>query len=247
MSLRKDIENDIYELFNDLDPSGKNTMRMKEFFNKMDDKKFFKYAKEFFEDEDNNFRIAYIPFEHSMTFDKINKIADKHGIPLYEYMYMPYLTGDAENPPGTLHKMLIGDIPIKRLQQMLFKKNQTSVNITKRNPETGQVTDSDKSSRVTDVEVYSLIVQNQNNAALEFYGPKADDMKMKSRMLKDIQRNGETSLENLESDTINKMSLNTINYMFLGACMTTNLIDSTGYMLPITIKAREEKDTTIER
>lgn len=213
----------------------------------MDDKKFFKYMKDFFNDEDKNFRIAYIPSEHGMTFSKINKVADKHGIPLYEYMYMPYLTGNTENPPGTLHKMMIGDIPIKRLQQMLFKKNQTSVNITKRNPETGQVTDSDKSARVTDVEVYSLIVQDQKNAALEFYGPRADDMRMKSRMLKDIQRDGETSLENLESDTMNKMSLNTVNYMFLGAGLTTNLIDNTGYMLPITIRAKEENDTTITR
>ena len=130
---------------------------------------------------------------------------------------------------------------------MLFKKNQTSINITKRNAETGQVTDSDKSVRVTDVELNSLIAEGQYNAAIEYYGPRADDMVMKSRMLKDIQRNGEATLENLKSDTMNKTTINTANYMFLGACLATNLIDNTGYMLPITIKGKEENKTAIER
>ena len=166
---------------------------------------------------------------------------------MWEYIYEPYLNGNVENPPGTVCKMLVLDYPIKRLQQMLFKKNHTATTITKRNPETGQVTDSDKTARVTDVEAYSLLVQEQYDGARELYSFRADDMIMKTEALKMIAETGEVRLDDLTNDTMNKTTINTVNYYLLGACLMSNLVDGSGYMLPNTIKAKEEKDTTIKR
>ena len=43
MSTRTQIEKEMYEFLDDMDPSGKNTERLKKFFKTMDDKQFYKY------------------------------------------------------------------------------------------------------------------------------------------------------------------------------------------------------------
>ena len=55
MSTRTELEKDIYELFDDLDPSGRNTKRMKDLFSKMNDRQFYRYMENFFTDEKKNF------------------------------------------------------------------------------------------------------------------------------------------------------------------------------------------------
>ena len=46
MSVRKDLERDLYAFLDDMDPSGRNTKRMKEFLSKMSDKAFYQYMAE---------------------------------------------------------------------------------------------------------------------------------------------------------------------------------------------------------
>lgn len=248
MSLRTDIEKDIYEFMDDMDPSGKNTERMRQLFKSFkDDKTFYRFIDRFFDDEEQNFSVAYEPFNNPVNVKFIETIGKKHGIPLYERVYKPFLTGDTDNPPGTVHPMMVLDYPVKRLKQMVFKKNHSTVSSTKRNPETGQVTGSDKTARVTDVEAFSLIVQEQYNAAREFYGPCADDMSAKFEMIRRIQQDGEVSLDELPNDPMNKITMNTINFYMLGSGITTNFVEKSGYLLPITLKGNEENVTTIKR
>lgn len=66
-------------------------------------------------------------------------------------------------------------------------------------------------------------------------------------MMRLIQQNGEVSLSELPNDPMDKVTMNTLNYYMLGACLTTNFIEDSGYLLPITLEARENKDTTIKR
>lgn len=248
-SLRKEIENEIIELYDDMDPTGKNTERMRQFFSTFkDDKAFYRFYRDFFSDVDKNFKCAYEPYDNEVTVHFVEELCKKQGIPLYETLYMPYLdNSDPENPPGTAHPVMVLVYPIKRLKQMVFKKNHTAVSATKRNAETGQVTDADKTARDTDVETYSLIVQNQYNAAREFYGPRADDTGAKFEMMRRIQQDGEVSLEDLPNDPMNKTTMNTIMYYMYGACLTTNFLERSGYVLPTTLKGKEEADTTIKR
>ena len=66
-------------------------------------------------------------------------------------------------------------------------------------------------------------------------------------MQKRILRDGEVSLEDLPNDPLNKVTMNTINAFILGSGISSNLIDETGYLLPITLKSREDKSSTIKR
>lgn len=247
MSLRKEIETDIYELLDDMDPSGKNTKRMRDFLNQMDDKRFYQFMDEFFSNPDKFIPVAYEAYNNPVNLNFIHDVARKHNVPVYEYVYRPYLNGDKDNPPGTINKIMVVDIPVKRLKQMAQSKNHVSTASTKRDPQTGQVTGEDKTARITDVEAYSLLSQGQYSAAQEYFGPMADDAVAHAEMLRRIQRDGEVELKDLPNDPLDKTTLNTINTLMLGACIQTNLIDESGLMLPITLKANEDRATTIDR
>lgn len=247
MSLRKEIETDILGLVDDMDPSGKNTERMRAFFSTMDDHAFYTFFDEFFDNTDKNIPIAYDAYNNPVSMGFAHKIAKKRGVPIYERVYRPYLNGNIDDPPGTVHPIMVLDVPVKRLKQMAFSKNHTSTAAAKRDPRTGQVTGEDRTARVTDVEAFSLIVQGQYSAAQEFYGPMADDTEAHYEMLRSIQRDGEVELRDLPNDPINKVTMNTINAFMLGSCLETNFIDESGYVLPITLKGKEEKTSTIDR
>lgn len=247
MSLRKEIENDIFEMLDDADPSGANTERMREFFRPMSDQQFYRYMDQFYNDPDQNYMVSYKPYENPVTVEFIEKIMDKHGIPLYEYVYKPFLTGDAEDPPRTTHKQMVVDIPVKRLKQMVQIKNHVAVNPNKVDPRSGQMSGHDRVARVTQPELFSMLAQNQYNAAKEYFGPMADDTKSQRDMERRIMRDGEVSLADLKSEPSDIVSLNTIAYYMYGGGIRTNLVDPTGYIMPITQKEREGKSSTIDR
>ena len=75
----------------------------------------------------------------------------------------------------------------------------------------------------------------------------ADDESAAFEMQRRIQRDGEVSLKDLPSDPLSRVTSNTIYYMMAGSCVTSNLIEETGYVLPITLKSKEDKSSTIER
>lgn len=240
---RKDIEKYIYELADDMDPSGVNRARYEDYFKPMSDKEFYDYMNNFINDENQNFKIMYPPMsDSSPTISFLTSVAKKRKIPIYQEIFMPYLnkTEDKEKAPGTVRKIMVGTFPVKTLMQTAFAKNTTSTSMTNRNPQTGQVKDSDKSARVSDVEVISLLAQNQYQTAIEYLNPRADDMQMKRQMYAAIASKGEVSMDDMQSDVLNKVSLNTMNYWMLGACFMTNLVDTNGLMLPITMRDREE-------
>ena len=247
VQLRKDLEKEIYDLMDDMDPSGRNTERVRAFFATMDDLRFMEFIDEFFENPDKNFAVAYEPYNHPVTMDFVHAVAKKRKVPIYERVFRPYLNGDTENPPGTVHPMMVLDVPVKRLKQMAYSRNHASTAAAKRDPRTGQVTGEDRTARVTDVEAFSLFVQGQYNAAQEFYGPMADDTEAHFEMLRAIQRDGEVELRDLPNDPVNKVTLNTINVFMLGSGLQTNFINEAGYVLPITLKGQEDKMAVVDR
>ena len=245
--LRKELETYLYDLLDDMDPSGRNTARMRGFLQPMADKEFLKFFDQFFDDPDKYIPVAYEPYNNPVTMDFAHAVAKKRGIPVCERVFRPYLNGNIEDPPGTLHPIMVIDIPVKRLKQMAYSKNHVSTSASKKDPVTGQVTGSDKTARVTDVETYSLLVQGQYNVAQENFGPMADDTEAHYEMLRTIQRDGEVSLRDLPNDPTNKVTLCTVNAYMLGSCVLSNFVDESGYMLPITLKANEDKMSTINR
>ena len=245
--LRREVEDYVYELLDDMDPSGKNSTRMREFLGPMTDGEFYRFMDRFLDDPDMQIPVAYEPYDNPVTLDFIHDVAKKRGVPIYEIVYRPYLNGDLDDPPGTVHPMMVLELPVKRLKQMAQSKNHVSTAASKRDPRTGLVTGEDRTARVTDVEAFSLLAQGQYHAAQEYYGPMADDSEAHYEMLRAIQRDGEVELRDLQNDPLNKVTLNTINTLMLGACIQSNFITDQGYILPITLRADEEKSSTIDR
>ena len=75
----------------------------------------------------------------------------------------------------------------------------------------------------------------------------ADDETALYAMLREIQQNGEVSMEDLPNDPLNKTTMNTIYLYSIGAGIVTNLVEETGYVLPTTLKSRDVNDKAIKR
>jgi hypothetical protein len=221
---RKDMEELIYKVFTALDPSLTNTNKYKALFGKMSDAQFDAYFKKIFADDNIYLVLDVVDFEHDTNLDNIEKAANILKVPLMEYVAMPFVNKDKENPVTTKHRVVVGYLHLKRMQQLLSKKNSTSTDIGTRSALTGQVTGNDKSSRISDVEMSCLTTVGATNALREFMGPRSDDKFMKAQMYSDIATKGYCSLETMSSKIENKTSLNTTNVYMLGMMLKSDLV-----------------------
>ena len=212
-------------ILNTLDPSGANSKLYHEKFDKMSDNQFDSYIKRFFEDDKQNFYLEIVEYERDLTMENINTCAEMMGVPLYERIALPYLTGDKENILVSKSEVPVGYIHEKRMPQTLMKKSAASIKIEKRNPKTGQVVGEDKNARNSDSEVYSLATLGAMNALKEFMSARADDMKAKNEMYAAIAKNGYVSLEELSDDPKDKVALSTFDVYFLMQGLRTNMVD----------------------
>lgn len=242
-SKRKNIEEKIYKTMSILDPDGYNEKRYKGLFSSMNDEKFSKWIKNFLSEEDSNFTLETTPFEKNkqdLKIENIKKAADYLNVPLDEYIYMPFVNPDGK-PVRSREPVPVGYVHIKRLEQILSKKNAYSTDISQRNAKTGAVTGHDKNGRVSDMENYALLTLGAKEALKEFLGPRADDMYMKTDMLKDISRDNYCSLKNMDSRIENKTALNTLDVYYTSAGFVTDLI-TPGLALKTTLDNKEVKE-----
>lgn len=227
------IEKLIYDTFDALDPSGVNTEKNKAQFSTMSDKEFEKFMKEFLSNDQENFMLDIVEYEHGLNLTYCENAAKVLGIPLMEYVYMPHLTMDKSKCVVTKEKCLVGYINIKRTQQLLYKKNGLSTSIDKTSATTGQVVDKDKNARDSDIEASLLVSLGADKILQELHGPRSDDYTMKRKMENSIKTKGYVMLEELESDRTNKVTLNTVNTYLLCMGLMSDLI-SDSYLLPKT-------------
>lgn len=105
---RKQVEEKIYKFFDIMDKTGLNTKKYKAKFSKMTDEQFHKYMIKFLKDDDLNFYYEIKAFENEPSLQDIKKAADFLKVPLEEYVYMPYINGDKENPIRSVTKCPTG-------------------------------------------------------------------------------------------------------------------------------------------
>lgn len=180
-----------------------------------------------------------IEFERDLKLDNIQKCADFMGVPLYEYVAIPDVTGDDGNVVVTPEPVPVGYAHYKRMQQTVMKKTSTSIKVSKKNPLSGQVVYADKTVRNTDVETYAMVALGAKKALAEFMGPRADDPVAENEMYSAIANDGYVRMEDLTNDPANKTAINTLNSFFLLQGFTTNLVGPMGlYPIP----KEEEKE-----
>ena len=223
-SKRKSMESLIYTFFSAIDKTGSNTKTYKDIFSQMSDAKFTSFFKQFFEDDMQYLVLNIVDYERSITISDIEKAAKVLNVPLYEYVYIPHITGDKDHPTVTKEKVPVGYINIKRTQQTVAKKNGLSTNIDKRSAITGQVVRADKNGRESDLENIMLTSLGLTNTLKELNGPRADDLVAKQEMLQSINTKGYVNLNDLTDDIGNKSTLNTVDTYFLGMSLKTDLV-----------------------
>ena len=230
---RKEIEDLIYKVFDALDPTGVNTEKYKSFFSSMSDKEFEKYMKEFLDDDMENFVFDMVDFERDLNMNNIEKAADILKVPISEYIFMPSLTMNKNKIVSSTDKCIVGYANIKRLQQLVMKKNGLSVDNSKISSLTGQVIDKDKNSRDSDIESEILVSLGADKILQELNGARSDDHVMKREMNNSIATKGYVALDELTNDPTNKTTLSTVNAFLLSMHIKSNLI-SDSYILPKT-------------
>lgn len=236
---RNEIERYVFKFFDILDPTGINTKAYKEKFAKMSDVDFKKYMDWFLANEDENFYLQSMAFENESTLRDIKNAAEFLGVPLEEYIYYKN-EGDEDNPIRTKYPVPVGWIPIKRLQQLLSKKNNYSMSIDNRNAKTNQVTSNDKVARISDAETFALTTYGADNALKEFMSARADNSEEKLQMYKAIGSEGYVQLGQLHSDIESSQSLNLVDVYFTAGGIMTDLV-TPGMMLRRTAKQKTEE------
>jgi hypothetical protein len=231
---RLDSERLIYKVFDQLDPSGKNTDFWKAEFAKMSDTQFEKYISGSFP-----FYFQTGAFNEP-SMDQISKALDILNVPLLESVYLPYKYKDSEGRPMKTKPCLVVYIHMKRMKQILTKKNGMSIDTKNRDMRTGLLTGYDKNGKESDREFESLVISGLTSTVTEFSRSRADSMNDKSAMNADIKILGQTSLKDLPEDIDDSLSKNMLSTYMIGAQLMTNLVNQ-DYLLPYTYRNKQKK------
>jgi hypothetical protein len=181
----------IYQVFDAIDPEGTNSDFWKEEFSKMSDEKFKKYIS-------GNFPFYYQTgaFKEP-SMEQINNGLKVLNVPLLEPIYMPYKYKDKDGNPIKSKECLVIYTHIKRMKQLLTKKNGMSIDTKTRDMKTGLLTGIDKNGKESDHEFESLALSGLYNTMKEFSRSRADSMEDKSVMNNEIKMLGKVSLKDL--------------------------------------------------
>lgn len=213
---RRIVEQQILQFAQDLDKTGYNTGVYKQYFKSLTDAEFDKFMKQLAENDDFNLFFEFAMQDKAVDMDRIEAVAKKYKIPLFEHVAQP-------------HKSINGRIPITktpiphlfcnlmRLQQMLDKKSAATSEASTVHPFTGQVIGGSKAAALSDTQTASLATTGQYDSIKELLGPRADDKVAKIRMLETIEKEGDYHIKEAHLGTYNKVSMNTAKVMMLAA------------------------------
>lgn len=229
---RKEAEELIYKTFDTVDKTHANSDYYRKLFSQMSDDDFNEFCKRRLP---YRFHIKAFAIEPQMS-DIIDafKVIDK---PLLEKVKLPYVYTNSKGEPIESSECLVIYIHMKRMKQMLTKKNHTSIHTEKRDTKTGLLSGHDKGGKETDREFESLATMGLDYTMDEFARSRADAMDAKSQMSKAILTKGYVSDEDIFLAKNDSLSKNLLNAYLIGAHIHSNLIDI-NYMTPLTASKR---------
>lgn len=235
---RLECERLIYKIMGILDDSEKrggspNAEYFAGIFSQMNDEQFKEYITKPFSLYYQTQGIKYEPQMNTIT-----KALDEIKVPLLEPVYLPYKYKDSSGRPMKTKKCLVIYIHIKRMKQLLTKKNGMSIEAKTRDAKTGLLTGVDKNGKESDREMESLAVSGLYNTMKEFSRPRADSMNDKSFMDSRIRTLGQVRLSDLPDDPTDSLSKNLLSAYMIGAQLQSNLVNSE-YLTPYTMKQKQ--------
>lgn len=232
---RQEAESLIYRVLDAADITKTNSDYYKKLFSKMNDEEFEQFCRRRlpFRFHQEIFKIEPKMYEIIEAF----KVLDK---PLLEKVKVPHYYVNSEGVPVETQECLVIYIHLKRMKQMLTKKNSTAIDIDKRDMRTGLLTGSDKGGKETDREFESLAVMGLEYTMDEYARPKADAMAAMAQMSNTIMNKGYVSVNDLDIARDDSIAKNTLNVYLLGAHIASNLVDI-DYITPHTAKNKQKK------
>lgn len=232
---REAAETLIYKTFDAADITHTNSDYYRKIFAEMSDEEFFKFCKRRlpFRFHQEIFKVEPKMYEIINAFKVLNK-------PLFERVKLPHYYINKNGEPVESQECLVIFINMKRMKQMLTKKNSTAINIEKRDMKTGLLTGSDKGGKETDKEFESLATMGLDYTMDEFARPKADAMGAISQMSNVIMNQGFVTKDDINVAKDDSLGKNLLNAYLIGAHIHSNLIDI-DYMTPYTAKNKQRK------
>ena len=232
---RQEIEELIYKVYDTIDKTHTNSDYYENIFSKMSDEEFYKFFERrlplrFHEDA---FKIQPKMYEIVDAF----KIIDK---PLLERVNFPHIYVNSNGKPVQSKECMVIYIHIKRMKQMLSKKNNASMRVGKRDMRTGLLMQEDKAAKETDREFESLASYGLDYTMDEFRTVKADAMQASAEMIATIVDKGSVSQNDYAVTKVDGLARNMLNVYLLGAGVYSNLIDRE-YMTPLTAKNKQKR------
>lgn len=231
---RQDAEALIYRVFDAVDTTKTNSDYYKKIFAKMNDQEFYEFCKRRLP-----FRFHQEIFKVEPKMHNIFDAFDILGKPLLEKVKLPHYYVNKDGIPVESQECLVIYIHLKRMKQMLTKKNSTAMNIEKRDMKTGLLTSEDKGGKETDREFESLALMGLEYTIDEFARPKADAMAAMSQMSNMIMSQGYVYEKDLEIAKDDSLAKNLLNVYLIGANIHSNLVDIE-YMTPYTAKNKQQ-------
>lgn len=231
---RKKAEELIYKVMDAADKSHTNSDYYKKIFASMSDKDFEEFCKRRlpFRFHIQAFNVEPKMYEIIEGFKVLNK-------PLIERVKLPYVYTNDKGEPIETEPCVVIYIHLKRMKQMLTKKNHTSINTDKRDMKTGLLTGEDKGGKETDREFESLATMGLDYTMDEFARAKADAMNAASQMSSEILNKGYVTDAELNVSKTDSLGKNLLNAYLIGSHIHSNLID-TDYMTPYTAKNKKQ-------
>ena len=236
---RKQCEELIYKTFSAIDPSGANTQYYQQLFSNMTDAQFTKVISGRLP-----FRYHVAPFDNEPKMENIFKAFRVLNKPLVERVKLPYLAKNSNGEPVESKECLVGYLNIKRLKQMLTKKNNTAIEISKRDMKTGRLLGQDKGGLESNKEFEGALALGLENTTAEYARVKAAAMKAKMEAYNNINIKGEVSFDDIDTDRTDSLVKNTLNVYMIGANLHSNLIDEQYYTPKTTQRKRDRIDRT---
>ena len=226
---RQQAEELIYKIYDTVDPSKTNSDYYRKIFATMNDDDFLKFCKRRlpFRFHNSVFKVEPKMYDIIDAFKTLN-------VPLLEKVKLPYVYKNPNGEPVETQECMVIYIHLKRMKQMLTKKNNNAMNIENRDI-TGRLVGEVKGGQETDREFESLATMGLDWTMDEFARPKADALGAMTQMSNVILTNGFVSDKDIQVSIDDSMGKNMLNAYLLGAHITSNLVDI-DYMTPYTTK-----------
>lgn len=233
---RAEVEKFIYDVLDAADITHTNSDYYKELFSKMNNNQFYNFFK-----KRMPIRFHQSAFKVEPKMYEIVNAFKILGVPLFEEVNLPYLYKDPKTGnPVRSKECLVVYLHIKRMKQMISKKNSTAMEITDRDLRTGLLTGKDRGGKESDFEFATLAINDLGHTMDEFSRVKADAMKSKEELYNIIATKGEVTEGEIQPERDESLGANMLYAYMLGSNVIANIAGSedNGYLTPYTIRKR---------